>query len=130
MHSQDNPAQPREAGYPDTSPTPSARPPLKTEKRSRTGRSFWHRAFAIDAWGVAWLILICLLVGMVMEVSGLPFNASQFSLSHTLTTIWQNLVGAILWLFGNGWWPALLGALIVLPIWAIWRLISMPFRHK
>ena len=68
------------------------------------------------------LILISVLVGVVLATIGLdPWNILH-SLQRLFATIWDMGFGAVHWL----WRYFLLGAIIVLPIWLVIRLINAP----
>ena len=66
------------------------------------------------------LILLSILIGVILKVLGLdPFNIMR-SIQDLLRAIWNMGFDAVLWL----WRYFLLGAVIVIPIWLIMRLMS------
>jgi uncharacterized protein DUF6460 len=68
------------------------------------------------------LILLSILVGVILKVLGLdPFNILR-SIEDLLRAIWEMGFDAVVWL----WRYFLLGAVIVIPIWLIVRLIRTP----
>ncbi len=68
------------------------------------------------------LILASILVGVVLSVLGLdPWNILQ-SVENFVRGIWNMGFDAVRWV----WRYFLLGAVIVLPIWLIVRLINAP----
>ncbi len=68
------------------------------------------------------LILVSILVGVVLSALGLdPWNILR-SIETLLRNIWNMGFDAIFWL----WRYFLLGAVIVLPIWLILRLVKAP----
>ncbi len=68
------------------------------------------------------LILICVLVGVVLSALGLyPWNI-WFSLQRLFESIWNMGFDAVRWLWGY----FLLGAVIVIPIWLIMRIVNGP----
>jgi hypothetical protein len=68
------------------------------------------------------LILICILVGVVLNALGLdPFDIVQ-SIERLVRSIWNMGFDAFRWL----WRYFLLGAVIVIPIWIIMRLVNAP----
>jgi hypothetical protein len=68
------------------------------------------------------LILLCVLVGVILSVLGLdPLNIIR-SIEEVIRRIWNMGWDAFVWL----WRYFLLGAIIVLPIWLIIRLIRAP----
>jgi len=68
------------------------------------------------------LILICILVGVVLNALGLdPFDIAQ-NIERLVRSIWNMGFDAFRWL----WRYFLLGAVIVIPIWLIMRVINAP----
>jgi hypothetical protein len=71
---------------------------------------------------IAKLILLSVLIGAVLSAVGLdPWNIVQ-SLRRLLLDIWNMGFDAIRWL----WQYFLLGAVLVIPIWLILRLMRAP----
>jgi hypothetical protein len=73
--------------------------------------------------GVLWrLILLSILVGVLLNVFGLdPFNIIQ-SIERLIRSVWDMGFDAIRWV----WRYFLLGAVLVVPIWLIVRLVKAP----
>ncbi|MGH6768231.1 MAG: DUF6460 domain-containing protein [Xanthobacteraceae bacterium] len=68
------------------------------------------------------LVLLSVLVGVILKVMGLdPFNILR-SIEDLFRAIWNMGFDAIDWL----WRYFLLGAVIVIPIWLLVRLIRAP----
>ena len=68
------------------------------------------------------LILVSILVGVVLSTLGLdPFDIVK-SVERLIRSIWDMGFDAFRWL----WRYLLLGAVIVVPIWIIMRLINAP----
>ena len=68
------------------------------------------------------LILVSILVGVVLSALGLdPFDILE-SLNRLVRSIWNMGFDAFRWL----WRYFLLGAVIVIPIWLLLRLINAP----
>ncbi|RKE69795.1 hypothetical protein DFP91_4237 [Pseudorhodoplanes sinuspersici] len=68
------------------------------------------------------LVLLSILIGFVMHAFGLnPFNIIE-SIRHLIETIWNLGFDALNWL----WRYFLLGAVIVIPVWLIMRLVNAP----
>ncbi len=66
------------------------------------------------------LVLLSILIGVILKVLGLdPFNIMR-SIQDLLRAIWNMGFDAVLWL----WRYFLLGAVIVIPIWLIMRLMN------
>ncbi|MCK9908640.1 DUF6460 domain-containing protein [Microbacteriaceae bacterium K1510] len=68
------------------------------------------------------LILVSILVGVILAALGLdPFDIVQ-SIERLIRSIWNMGFDAVRWL----WRYFLLGAVIVIPIWIIVRLVNAP----
>ena len=68
------------------------------------------------------LILVSILVGVILSVLGLdPFDIIH-SIERLFRTIWNMGWDAVNWL----WRYFLLGAVIVIPIWLVMRLVNAP----
>jgi hypothetical protein len=68
------------------------------------------------------LILLSILVGVVLSVLGLnPWNIVE-SFRALITGIWNMGFDAIRWVWGY----FLLGAVIVVPVWLIMRVVNAP----
>jgi len=68
------------------------------------------------------LILVSILVGVVLSALGLdPFDIVQ-SIERLIRSIWDMGFDAIRWV----WRYFLLGAVLVIPIWIIVRLVNTP----
>ena len=88
-------------------PEAPAGPPEKTGKPPK--RPLLRRLFGISFWGGVKLTGLCILVGFFVMAAN--FNPAAAG-----------------WAIRNFWKPALAGATIVVPLWVLWRLISLPFR--
>ncbi|MAK62952.1 MAG: hypothetical protein CMK09_18440 [Ponticaulis sp.] len=102
--------------HPATSQTPEKKRPLLV------------RLFAVKFWGAVRLTLLCVLVGVIMQIGNVTTSPQQFDVLNAIKEIWENTFAGLIWLIRNGWLPALMGATVVLPIWVLWRLVSLPFR--
>lgn len=71
---------------------------------------------------LARLILVSVLVGVILSALGLdPFDIVR-SIERLIRSIWDMGFDAVRWL----WRYFLLGAVIVIPIWIIVRLVNAP----
>jgi hypothetical protein len=71
---------------------------------------------------LARLVLLSILIGVILSALGLdPFNILH-SVERLLRAIWDMGFDAVRWL----WRYFLLGAVIVIPIWLIVRLVNAP----
>lgn len=68
------------------------------------------------------LVLLSILIGVILSALGLdPWNIIQ-SIERLIRTIWDMGFDAVRWL----WRYFLLGAVLVIPIWLIMRLVNAP----
>jgi len=71
---------------------------------------------------LARLVLVSVLVGVILSVLGLdPFDIVD-SIRRLIRSIWEMGFDAVHWL----WRYFLLGAVIVIPIWIIVRIVNAP----
>jgi hypothetical protein len=71
------------------------------------------------------LILLSILIGVVLSALGLdPWNIVE-SVRRLIRSIWDMGFDAIRWL----WQYFLLGAVLVIPIWLILRIVRAPKGH-
>lgn len=71
---------------------------------------------------LARLILVSILVGVILSVLGLdPFDIVR-SLERLIRSIWDMGFESVRWVWGY----FLLGAVIVIPIWLLMRLLNAP----
>jgi hypothetical protein len=128
-------------------PTTSSRPPIIEAKRGgdvwtteqldqlelRDGqpslrRSLMSKMFDIGPWGWVKLTMLCLAVGAVLRIANVnPFEPG-FTLGSAVASLGRGVGNLLLWIIANGWAPALIGVAVVMPIWLLWRLLSVPFR--
>ena len=108
---------------------PSQAHPPATGVGQNHRRPFLIRLFSVKFWGAVRLTVICVVVGIFINVFRTAQNPASFDLMGAIAEIWQNAFGLTLWIIQNGWQPALIGATVVLPIWIVWRLLTFPFRR-
>ncbi|MEM6412103.1 MAG: hypothetical protein AAF683_11275 [Pseudomonadota bacterium] len=117
--------------YPESAAdVPKKRPPgwqfWRREKKPK--RPLLIRLFGISLWGGVKLLLVCILVGFVMLTMQFDPADPAFDASAAISELVRNAVASTRWAVTNFWKPALTGASIVLPIWVLWRLATLPFR--
>ena len=91
-------------------------------------RALWLRLFGISLWGWVKLALLCVLVGFFVMAAEFDAGKSQVRVLDAVQGFLRSLGGLAQWAVVNFWKPALAGAGLVLPIWFLWRLVSLPFR--
>lgn len=113
----DPPAAPPPEPAPEPQPAPPAAP-----------RPLLVRLFGISVWGGVKLTGLCILVGFFVMAASFDPRHPDFNIARALGAILRQALSAFGWMIRNFWQPALAGALVVLPVWVIWRVISLPFR--
>lgn len=103
-------------------------PEISEKSQKKKPRPLLVRLFAVRFWGAMRLLAFSVVVGLIQQVGWSSRKENSFDALAALGLIWENTIKGALWLIVHGWKPALLGATVVLPIWVIWRLISLPFR--
>lgn len=119
----DTPDAPRPDPQPAPQPAPAAAPPPPVEKRPLLAR-----LFGISVWGGVKLLALCILVGFFVLAANFDASEPDFNLAEALRAILRQTFAALGWAIANFWQPALAGALVVLPVWVLWRLVSLPWR--
>ena len=109
------------------SASPAGLPADPSAEKAR--RPILIRLFALKFWDAVRLTLICVVVGIVMKIGNITSSPTEFDALNAISEIWKNTFAGLVWIVRNGWVPALLGATVVLPIWVLWRLVSLPFRR-
>ena len=111
-------------------------PALETigDTAARTGnlpnakRHVLLRLLGISVWGWVKLALLCILVGFFVMASEFDPSSQDVNVMGAIRRFLQSVGSLAGWAARNFWKPALAGATIVLPIWLVWRLVSLPFR--
>lgn len=98
-------------------------------RQQKPKRALLLRLFGIGLWGTLKLVILCILVGFVLLTMQFNPASPSFDMTDALGTFFKNAIAAANWAATNFWKPALTGASLVLPIWILWRLISLPFRR-
>ncbi|MBU2607092.1 MAG: hypothetical protein KKC43_14530 [Alphaproteobacteria bacterium] len=109
-------------------PPPGPVPQVKAKAEKPPPRSVLLRLFGIGPWGVAKLLGLCILVGFVVLASNFNPASPDVNIPEAIASIARQTLAAAGWAIRNFWKPALAGATIVLPVWVLWRLVSLPFR--
>ena len=72
------------------------------------------------------LVLLSILVGVILAALGLDPRDILRSVQDLITRIWDMGFDAVRWV----WRYFLLGAVLVVPIWFIVRLVKAPTEHR
>ncbi len=106
--------------------------PRARRKRARepaARRPLLVRLLSISPWGALKLTFLCILVGAVVMASQFDPRSPEIDVATVAGSLARDAWNAAVWSVRNFWRPALAGAGIVLPLWILWRLISLPFRR-
>ena len=121
------PVAPMPAGAPETGDSPRAR--RKQAREPAAKRALLVRLLGISPWGALKLTFLCILVGAVVMASQFDPRSPEIDVATVAGSLARDAWNAAVWSVRNFWRPALAGAGIVLPLWILWRLISLPFRR-
>lgn len=114
---------------------PTARPKTRKwwqvwkSREKQPKRALLSRLFGIGIWGTIKLLSLCILVGFVLLAMDFDPAAPGFDVTNALGAFLQNALTTARWAATNFWKPALAGASIVMPLWVLWRLATLPFRR-
>lgn len=106
--------------------TETVSPATDVEKPAK--RSLLVRLFGIKIWGLIKLTLICIFVGFIVLASQFDPRDPEVNVAAATWNIAKQAWATAGWAAVNFWKPAATGATIVLPVWILWRLVSLPFR--
>ncbi|ABI78671.1 conserved domain protein [Hyphomonas neptunium ATCC 15444] len=107
---------------PGPAPLPEAGPPAPAK------RPLLKRLFGIGLWGSLKLLALCIVVGFFLMAANFDASEPSFNFVEALRAMLRQAFAALGWAIANFWQPALAGAVIVLPVWTLWRLASLPWR--
>ena len=107
---------------------PAPAPKLPDNPGKQPKRPLLLRLFGISLWSGIKLTGLCILVGFFVMAANFNPAAQDANIPGALAAIAKQALAAAGWAVRNFWKPALAGATIVLPLWVLWRLISLPFR--
>lgn len=92
-------------------------------------RSFRARMLGVGAFGWLRLALLCLAAGVVFEASGVNPFAPDFTWSGLASALATGAARILSWSITNGWRPLLVGAIVVGPVWLLWRAVVALFSR-
>lgn len=109
--------------------TPNALPAAtQTPTTGTLRRHVLLRLFGISLWGYIKLILLCILVGFFVMASQFEPEKAEVDVVAAMRGFLTSAIAVGRWAAANFWQPAFAGASLVLPLWVLWRVISLPFR--
>ena len=108
-------------------PVPEPLPP-RAPASHQPPRSLLARLFGISIWGSVKLLGLCILVGFFVLASQFNPSNPDVNMGAAIANVASTTLAALGWGVRNFWKPALAGAAVVIPVWVLWRLVSLPFR--
>ena len=105
--------------------------PIADASASKPGKVKRHillRLFGIKVFGWIKLILLCVLVGFFVMAAEYDPMTAEVDAVTAVSNFARSAFQALGWMVANFWKPALAGASIVIPIWVLWRMATLPFR--
>jgi len=90
--------------------------------------SFSGRMFNVGWKGWVRLALICIFIGAVFQAGGFNPFAAGFTIGAGAGQILDGLIKIATWAAQVGAMPLLLGALVVVPVWLLWRSLVTLFN--
>lgn len=110
-------------------PIPDSAPPKTRRKKDKPPpRPVLARLFGISVWGTLKLVALCIAVGFFVLASQFDPTNPDVNAGEAIMNVARTAMSATGWAVRNFWKPALAGATIVMPVWVLWRLLSLPFR--
>lgn len=101
---------------------------LEKPSKAKARRHILLRLFGLKLWGWIKLVLLCILVGFFVMAAEFDPAHPNVDVSSAIGNFMSTAIAAGRWAVTNFWKPAFAGATIVLPIWVLWRLVTLPFR--
>lgn len=114
---------------PDEAPARERRRLWPFGKEKQPPRPLLVRLFGISIWGAVKLAVICVIVGFFVLAANFDPAEADVNVGSAIFNALSSAVEAAGWTVRNFWKPALAGATLVLPIWILWRLATLPFRR-
>ncbi len=114
---------------PDEAPARKPRRLWPFSKEKPPPRPVLIRLFGISIWGAIKLAVICVVVGFFVMAAEFDPAGTDVNVGSAIYNAARSAIEAAGWTVRNFWKPALAGATLVLPIWVLWRLATLPFRR-
>lgn len=108
-------------------PAPPGGPP-SSEPTKRPKRPLAVRLFSVSVWQVLQIIVLSTLVGLFLLSLDFSPDRQGLNAGQALWEVVHAFFSAVWWIVKTFWKPLLAGAAIVLPLWVLWRLLTLPFR--
>ncbi|MBA3069425.1 MAG: hypothetical protein FP825_13215 [Hyphomonas sp.] len=121
--------KPTETPPPEDAAPEAPAPAVPAAEAATPPRPWYVRAFSLSAGQALRLLALSTLAGFFVLAFDYAPGGATFDAGGAFTAIIHRALTALGWAFESFWKPALAGTVIVLPVWAIWRLIRLPFRR-
>lgn len=113
---------------PDAPETPAPLPAQASATPAQPPRPWYIRAFRLTLGQALRLLGLSTLAGFFILAFDFSPAGATFDAGGAITAIIHRALTALGWALESFWKPALAGLIVVVPIWAIWRLATLPFR--
>lgn len=121
--------KPTETPPPEDAAPEAPAPAVPVPEAAAPPRPWYVRAFSLSFGQALRLLLLSTLAGFFVLAFDYAPGGATFNAGGAFTAIIHRALTALGWAFESFWKPALAGTVVVLPVWAIWRLIRLPFRR-
>ena len=115
---------------PDVPETPAPLPAEAGPAAANPPRPWYIRAFSLTLGQALRLLGLSTLAGFFILAFDVSPTGATFDAGGAVTAIIHRALTALGWALESFWKPALAGLVVVVPLWAIWRLATLPFRRK
>lgn len=113
---------------PGTSETPAPLPAESNPDPASAPRPWYIRAFRLTLGQALRLLGLSTLAGFFILAFDFSPTGATFDPGGAFSAIIHRALTALGWALESFWKPALAGLIVVVPVWAIWRLATLPFR--
>lgn len=103
---------------------------MTEERRNARRRGFAGRVFAISVSDIVWLIVACVIAGIVLAAFNVDPARLWVDFFGTLGEAWERFFRIIADTASWGVGYFLLGAVLVIPIWILWRVFAATGRRR
>jgi hypothetical protein len=113
---------------PDPPDTPNPLPAGTTPAPATPPHPWYIRAFRLTPGQALRLVGLSTLAGFFILAFDFSPAGATFDVGGAVTAIIHRALTALGWALESFWKPALAGLAVVVPLWALWRLATLPFR--
>jgi hypothetical protein len=99
------------------------------EEERHLPRTLKSKIFGIGPSGYFQLTILCIVVGAIFTFGAIDPFAPGFNVETLVRGMGTGALSLLGWVLETGWWPVIVGAVLVVPVWIVWRVHTVPFRH-